>query len=183
MISLNLDGVGPVDNRPSADYLFVRKKIYIVKEKLKAKIEKFRNKRKFLQNQNITVIKRSKNVFQALHLPKILNLNPRSAMNKIDEIKTFIEEEEIDVGFISESHDRESKRLEDNMNLPTHTVISDLYQRDIKEKEGRPAIIANKYKYTVENLTNTRVDIPWAVEVTWAILTPKGVTKDSIAKE
>ena len=27
------------------------------------------------------------------------------------------------------------------------------------------------------------VDIPWAVEVTWAILTPKGVKKDSIVKE
>ena len=103
-------------------------------------------------------------------------------MNKVDEIKTFIEEEEIDVGFISESHDRESKRLEDHINLPTHTVISNLYQRDIKEKGGQPAIIANKYKYTVANLTNTCVDIPLGVEVTWAIITPKNVTKDSIVK-
>ena len=94
------------------------------KEKLKYKIHQFRNERKSHKNRELIVIKRPQNVFEALNLPKVLNLNPRSAMNKIEEIKTFIEEEDIDVAIISESHDRENKKLEDHMNLPTHQVIS-----------------------------------------------------------
>ena len=97
---------------------------------------------------------------QALCLPKILNLNPRSAMNKTDEIQTFIEEEDID-DIISKSHDREIKQLEDHIKIRSHTVISNLYQRPTKEKGGRPAILANKDKYVIEDLTNTTVEIPW----------------------
>ena len=143
----------------------------------------FRNKRENFQNRHLTVIKRSKNIFQALHLPKILNLNPRSAMNKTEQISRFIEEEEIDIAFISESHDRKNKRLEDHIHLNSHKVISNLHQRPTKEKGGRPAIIANKDKYHIENLTNTAISIPWGVEVTWALLTPKLVAKDSVIKK
>ena len=113
----------------------------IIRNKLKEKIHKFRIERKKLQNRNIIAVKRAKNVFQAMHLPKILNLNPRSAMNKIQQISRFIEEEEIDVAFISESHDRENLRLEEEFKLDTHTVISNIHQRPSKEKGGRPAII------------------------------------------
>ena len=151
--------------------------------KLQHKIQMFRNRRKTAQNRNLTVIKRSTNICQALHLPKILNLNPRSAMNKTEQITRFIEEEEIDVALISESHDRENKRLEDHIKLNSHIVISNLYQRSTNEKGGRPAIIANTDKYNVENLTNTTINIPWGVEVTWALLTPKIVTKDSVVNK
>ena len=151
--------------------------------KLKEKNQMFRNKRKTAQNRHVTVIKRSKDIFQALHLPKILNLNPRSAMNKTDQITRFIEEENIYIAFISESHDRENKRLEDHIKINSHLVISNLHQRPTKEKGGRPAIIANKDKYNIENLTNTTINIPWGVEVTWALLTPKLVTKDSVIKK
>ena len=88
-----------------------------------------------------------------------MNLNPRSAMNKVEELKTFIDEESIDVAFISESHDRENKKLEDHFNLENYKVISNLYQR--AEKGGRPALIVNTEKYNVQDLTNTLVDIPW----------------------
>ena len=104
-------------------------------------------------------------------------------MNKTEEIKLFIEEESIDVAFISESHDRKNKRLEDNIILPNHTVISNIYQRSTSEKGGRPAIIANIAKYNVENLTNTCINIPWGVEVTWALLSPKELSNDSIVNK
>ena len=68
--------------------------------------------------------------------------------------------------FISESHDRENKKLEDHMNLPMHQIISNIYQRPTKEPGGRPALIVNTNKYTVKDLTNTKVNIPCGVEAT-----------------
>ena len=124
--------------------------------------------RRAYQNRNIKVIKRSNKVVQALILPKIMNINPRSAMNKLEELQTFI----------SESHDRENMRLDENIKLEDHEVISNIYQRE--GKGGRPALIVNKKKYSVQNLTNTLIQIPWGVEVTWALLTPKNVSNDSI---
>jgi hypothetical protein len=44
-------------------------------------------------------------------------------MNKIEEINTFIEEEDIDVAIISESHDRENKKVRspyEFTNTPSH---------------------------------------------------------------
>ena len=104
-------------------------------------------------------------------------------MNKTKHISQFIEEEEIDVAFISESHDRNNKRLEDHIKLDSHIVISNLYQRPTSEKGGRPALIVNKKKYTVENLTNTCINIPWGVEIVWALLTPKHISKDHVIKK
>ena len=152
-------------------------------DKIKEKIVRFRNMRKKDNHRNLTVVKRPRNVFQAINLPKVLNLNPRSAMNKTEQISRFIDEENIDVAFISESHDREDKRLEDHIKLDKHTVISNLFQRPVKEKGGRPAIIANKEKYNIENLTNTTINIPWGVGITWALLSPKHVSKDSVVKK
>lgn len=98
-------------------------------------------------------------------------------MNKLEELKTFIEEESIDCAFISESHETENRKLEDMINLEDHTVVSNVYQRT--GKGGRPALIVNKRKYNVQNLTNTVVEIPWGVEVTWGLLTPKNVSNSS----
>ena len=140
----------------------------------------FREHRKKKHTKTLIVIKRSNKIFQALQLPKIMNLNPQSAMNKVEELKTFIDEESIDVAFISESHDRENKKLEEHFNLENYKVISNLYQR--AEKGGRPALIVNTEKYNVQDLTNTLVDIPWGVEVTWAIITPKNVSADSMVQ-
>ena len=125
----------------------------------------------------MVVVKRSNKIFQALNLPKVLNLNPRSAMNKIEEIKNFIDEESIDVAFISESHDRENKKLEEHFNLDNFKVISNISQR--QEKGGRPALIVNEEKYNVQDITNTLVQLPWGVEITWAVLTPKNVSPDT----
>ena len=43
--------------------------------------------------RQVKVIKRSNKLISALQLPKIVNVYPRSIMNKINEFKTFIEEE------------------------------------------------------------------------------------------
>ena len=93
-----------------------------------------------------------------------MNVNPRSAMNKLKELKSFIDEQSIDVAFISESHDRQNKKLEDHFDLENYKVVSNIYQRE--GKGGRPALIVNTENYHVEDITNTLISILWGVEVT-----------------
>ena len=72
------------------------------------KIKKFRDERKkdSVKNRVLTTIRRSNKLLQALDLPKIVNLNPRSIYNKVDEFCTYVVEEEVDVVFLSETHER-----------------------------------------------------------------------------
>ena len=50
-------------------------------------------------------------------------------------------------------------------------------------KGGRPALVVNRVKYHVENLTNISVQVPWGVEAVWCTLTPKSLQQDSIIKK
>ena len=118
---------------------------------------------------------------QAIQLPVIANINPRSVYTKTEEFHTFVREEEVDLLFMSESWEREHLTLDKIIKLEDHTVISNVVQRI--GQGGRPAIIANHKKYHVQNLTNTVVQIPWGVEAVWCILTPKDVKHDSIVQK
>ena len=52
-----------------------------------------KNQPKNIRNRNnVKVIKRSNKLIQALDLPTICNLNPRSVYNKIDEFHNFVKE-------------------------------------------------------------------------------------------
>ena len=147
------------------------------------KIRKFRENRKRRKEnyKNLVVIKPSKKVFQALSLPKVLNLNPRSIYNKVEEFSTFVKEEQVDLICMSESWERENKTLDTVIKIDDFKVISNVHQR--VGKGGRPAVIVNTKKYDVENLTNTTIDIPWGVEIVWAVLTPKNVTNTSTVQK
>ena len=148
-------------------------------KKLNSKIRFFREKRLKSKEilRNLIRIKPSNKVCQALALPKVLNINPRSIYNKVHEFTTFVEEEEVDLICMSESFEREKNTLENVIKIDNFEVLSNVHQR--KGVGGRPAIIVNKTKYLVENLTNTVVAIPWGVEIIWAVLTPKNVSNDS----
>ena len=52
---------------------------------------------------NLRIIKRSNNICQALVLPTICNINPRSVYNKIDEFHEFVKQEEVSLVLMSES--------------------------------------------------------------------------------
>ena len=93
----------------------------------------------------------------------------------MESFKTYIAEEEVDLAFISESHECIGKPLVDNLQLPNFEIISNVHQR--RGKGGRPAIIVNRAKFQVQNITNTLITIPWGVEAVWAILTPNEVKK------
>ena len=128
--------------------------------------------------KNLKVIKKSNKPIQALNLPVIANVNPRSVYNKINEFHTFVEQEEVDVIFMShESWEREHKTLQELIKLDDHSILSNVYQR--KGKGGRPALIVNTRKFDVQNLTNTLINIKWGVEVVWCLLTPKNATSKS----
>ena len=116
-------------------------------------------------------------ILQALELPVIANLNPRSVYNKIDEFHEFMKEESVDLLYMSESWERENLKLDELIHLESHTVISNVYQRT--GQGGRPALVVNKDKYHVQNITNTLVNVKWGVEAVWCLLTPKNVTRDS----
>ena len=135
-------------------------------------------KRKPKENlSNVNKVNKSSKLFQALSLPTICNMNPRSVYNKIDEFHTFVNEEEIDLLLMSESWERDYLTLDQIIKLEDHEVISNVSQR--RGKGGRPAIIVNKNKFEVQNVTNSLIQIPWGVEAVWCVLTPKDVTHNS----
>ena len=146
---------------------------------LKDKIHEFRKQRKRnnLQFKNLVRVKRTNKVFEALDLPNVLNLNPRSIYNKVNEFVTFVDEEEVDLVCMSESWEREYLTLDKVIKIDDFEVISNVHQR--KGKGGRPAIIVNSKKYQVENLTHTVISIPWGAEAIWAVITPKNVNSAS----
>ena len=122
---------------------------------------------------------------QALDLPSIMNINPRSVYNKPEELKALIIEENIDCTFLSESWERPGFTLEQLLaDLDDEfRVISNPHARPEGRTGGRPALIIKKDKYNIKNLTNTVINIPWRVEATWAALTPKNITHDSLIKK
>ena len=129
----------------------------------------------------IKTVKRSNKAIEALDLPSVINLNPRSVYNKRDEFHTLVTELSADLIFMSESRERENLTLNQIINLENYQIISNVHQRT--GMGGRPALIINEKKYIVENLTNTLVSIPYGVEITWAMLTPKQVFPSSVVKK
>ena len=146
-------------------------------------IKFYREKRKKKQSrfQNLITVKRSDKICHALSLPKVLNLNPRSLYNKIEQFVTFVKEEEVTLTCISESWERKDKCLKDIIKLENHEIISNVHQRI--GIGGRPAIIVDTSKYIVDNLTQSEVTIPWGVEAVWALLTPRNISSKSMIQK
>ena len=80
-------------------------------------------------NRNVKTVNRSNKAVQALSLPTVININPRSLNNKIEAFKTYIKEEEVDIAFVSESHEREGHPLVDSLKIDDFEIISNVYQR------------------------------------------------------
>ena len=126
-------------------------------------------------------MKRSSKAIEALELPSVINLNPRSVYNKVNEFHNLVTELAVDLIFMSESWERESLTLDQIIDLDNYQVISNVYQRT--GVGGRPALIIKEEKYHVENLTNSLISIPHGVEITWAMLTPKQLSPTSVIRK
>ena len=70
-----------------------------------------RKKSPVFRPRAIRTVKRSNKVVQALALPTVVNINPRSIYNKLDEFHTFVEEYKVDLIIMSESWERETLQL------------------------------------------------------------------------
>ena len=65
----------------------------------------------------------------------------------------FVKEEQVDLLFMSESWEQQNLRLDEIIKLEDFEIITNVHQR--KEVGGRPAIIVNKNKFQVPNITNS----------------------------
>ena len=113
----------------------------------------------------------NKLVDDALHLPLVINLNPRSVYNKVEEFKTMIEQMECGLCFISESWDRADKSLEDIIQMENFAFIKNTKQRS--GQGGKPAIFVSTKDYFVKELGVDVIAVSPNVEAVWALLTPK----------
>ena len=145
-----------------------------------SKISVKQNEHKTDNTKNNKKYKNQNKVDQALDLPTVMNVNPRSIYNKLEEFHDFVIEHNVDCIFMSESWERPDQPLDTVINLPDHTVISNPHQR--KGAGGRPALIINNKKFHVRNITQSLIEVPWGVEATWAMMTPKNISNNSIIK-
>ena len=82
------------------------------------------------------------------------------------QLKCFLKEEDIDLCLISESWERPNEPLDTVIKIKDFCIISNPHQRAASISGGRPAIIANTEKFTVDNINQSLVSIPWGVEAT-----------------
>ena len=69
-------------------------------------------------------LRRNNVVLQAMELPVVMNLNPRSIYNKTDDFKLLLEQYQGDVICISESWEPDSFSLEQLLQLDGFRIIS-----------------------------------------------------------
>ena len=119
----------------------------------------------------LKTIRRNNVILQSLHLPVVMNLNPRSLYNKTADFHDIIEQYEADVICVSESWGRENLSVEKLLNLPNHRVLKSPVQRDFRG--GKPVIIVNEEKFHVKSLCPDPLTVPIGVECVWALVSPK----------
>ena len=119
----------------------------------------------------LKTVRRNNLILQSLHLPVVINLNPRSLYNKTTDFYDIIEQYEADVICVSESWGRENLSIEKLLNLPNHRVLISPVQRDFRG--GKPVIIVNEEKFHVKPLCPDPLTVPIGVECVWALISPK----------
>ena len=73
-------------------------------------------------------------------------------------------------------------KFDENIYSKSHYVISNINQRASKTPGWRPALIVKKNKYQIHSLTNTVINIPWELEMLWALLNPNSFSNGCVTK-
>ena len=108
---------------------------------------------------------------QAINLPVVININPRSIYNKSEEFSLLLEQYSADLICMSESFERENRPLQELLQLEDYEIISMVKRRDFKG--GNPAILVNKQKYWIKRICPNIISVPVGVEAIWVIISPK----------
>ena len=116
-------------------------------------------------------VKRNNKIIQAISLPVVMNINPRSIYKKSVEFSLLLDQYNADVICMSESFERESKPLQEFLNFENYEVISMVKKRDFKG--GNPAILINKQKYIIRKICPDPITVPIGVEAIWALISPR----------
>ena len=119
----------------------------------------------------LKVVRRNNRVMNAIHLPSVMNINPRSVYNKVNEFLTLVEQYESDLICMSETWDRVNQPLEDLIQLDGYKVITAVNPRNFRG--GKPALIINEEKYFIKPLNPDPITVPDGVEAVWALITPR----------
>ena len=129
------------------------------------------SRREKRESKSLVRIRRSNKLLEAVQLPVVINLNPRSIYNKVDEFKTMIEQLNCTLCFISESWDRENEGLEEIVNIENFKIIKNVCQR--QGSGGKPALLISEKDYFITELSPKVITVPKSVEAVWALMTPK----------
>ena len=105
---------------------------------------------------------------QSSNLPLCLVFNSRSVYNKADNLKEMLHTIGPDISIISETFERERKKLTSVLNSQEFKYVS--YFRKNRAPGGGCAIIFNENKFSVSNL---EVSAPEEIESCWALFVPK----------
>ena len=123
------------------------------------------------RNRILQHVRKNDKALAAVNLPTVVNLNPRSVFNKINEFHDMVEQYEVDLVLMSESWERENLTLRDIIKLQNFDIITNVVQR--QTVRGKPAIVVNNEKFYVTPLCPDPITVPIGVEIVWALLTPK----------
>ena len=117
---------------------------------------------------------RRNNIFlQAVGLPTVMNLNPRSIYNKSEEFQILLDQYDVDCVCMSESWERDSLSLGQLLKLDNYQIISNVKQREFKG--GKPPILVKTDQYNVKRLCPDTITVPKGMEAVWALISPKVV--------
>ena len=75
------------------------------------------------QYRNVKGVRTCNKLLDAVQLPVIVNLNPRSIYNKSDEFKTMMEQMDVSLCFMSESWDRDNNGIEEVIKMDGFKII------------------------------------------------------------
>ena len=151
-------------------------KINVIITERKPKLRHFEDREKVWKR-----IKRNNTLLEATKLPSVMNLNPRSLYNKVEEFSLLVEQYESDLIILSETWDRVSQPLQSLIQLQDYQVITSVNPRSFRG--GQPALVINEKKFNIKMLNPEPITVPEGVEAVWALLTPKCGNNKSLIKQ
>ena len=110
----------------------------------------------------------NKNFRQSSNLPLCILLNARSIYNKQNNLTDLLHQLGPDVCLISETFERERKKIETIIKSKHFKTISN-YRKN-RAPGGGCAIIFNEERFSVKKL---EIHVPDEIESCWALLVPK----------